>query len=150
MYPPIPIFSETLTDEAGRVIAEPLTEYAARALTHILEHGTAGVPDEALRQAVRIATIATAGPGIAPAAARRITDAAKTIRLALAVRADLETRARRRLSEILPGPPAPPAPPAGGRPVTAPRTPPPRYPPPALAARPALAQPGTAPDDFAF
>lgn len=126
MYPPIPALAPAAPGES-------LNQYAARALTHAMHHGSATLSDEMIEQAIRFAVIATAAPGIAPAAANSITATVHALRAAQRHRAAADAADRARIAEQLAGnsptpPPAGPGP-SGGTRVLAERTPPPRYPP---------------------
>lgn len=118
-YPPIPALAPPAPGES-------LNQYAARALTHAMRHGSATLSDEAIAQAIRFAVIATAAPGIAPAAADSITATVHTLRAAQRHRQAYATEERTRVAEQLASPTPPPN---GGTRVLAERTPPPRYPP---------------------
>lgn len=121
MYPPIPIL-------AAPSAAESLNQYAARALAHAMQHGTAGLDSEALAQAARFAVIAVAAPDILPTAADRITATIHQIRAAERYRADQERQERAATAAALAAPPPPP-PASGGQRSPVQRTPPPSFPP---------------------
>lgn len=123
MYPPIPALAPAAPGES-------LNQYAARALTHAMHHGSATLSDEDIAQAIRFAVIAQSAPGIAPAASTTINATVHQLRAAQRHRTDADAAARARIAEQLAaGSAAPPPNGNGGTRVLAERTPPPRYPP---------------------
>jgi hypothetical protein len=128
-YPMIPRFTE--------IPGETPNATGTRALAHAIVHGTATIHDEGIEQAIRVATLALAAPGIAATAADSITGTVHALRAALRHRKDAEQEDRAKIAEQLAqmtqdsnG--------GGGTKVPAHRTPPPSYPPaPAMAALPA-------------
>lgn len=108
-----------------------------RALAHAIAHGTATIHNEGIEQAIRVATVALAAPGIAATAADSITGTVHALRAALRHRKDAEQEDRAQLAAQLAqtreegnG--------GGGTKVPTQRTPPPSYPPaPAMVALPA-------------
>lgn len=120
-YPMIPIFE--------MIPGEPPNDTGRRALAHVQTHGTATIPNEAIEQGIRIATIVLAAPGIIAPAADRITAAVHQLRAALRYRTALDTQEqtqpaaqRAQTDDTTPG---------GGQRTEATRTPPPASPPPA-------------------
>jgi len=122
-YPMIPIFEQ--------IPGESPTNIGRRALTHVQHHGAATIPNEAIEQGIRIATIALASPGIHASAADTITGAVHQLRAALRHRAALDTEARVALAAQLAQPPQNGPQPGGGQRTETPRTPPPSFTPPA-------------------
>lgn len=130
-YPMIPPFLP--------IPGETPNDTGTRALAHAIAHGTATIHNEGIEQAIRVATVALAAPGIAATAADSITGTVHTLRAALRYRKDAEQGDRAQLAAQLAqtreegnggG--------GGGTKVPAHRTPPPSYPPaPAMVALPA-------------
>lgn len=130
-YPMIPQFLQ--------IPGETPNATGRRALAHAIAHGTATIHSEGIEQAIRVATLALAAPGIAATAADSITGTVHALRAALRHRKDAEQADRAKFAEQLAqttqdsnggG--------GGGTKVPAQRTPPPSYPPaPAMAALPA-------------
>lgn len=121
-YPMIPIFE--------MIAGEPPNDTGRRALAHVQTHGTATLPDDAIEQGIRIATIALAAPEILALAADRITAAVHQLRAALRHRTALDTQERAAMAAQLaqtddnnPG---------GGQRTEAHRTPPPSFTPPGI------------------
>lgn len=107
-----------------------------RALAHAIAHGTATIHNEGIEQAIRVATVALAAPGIAATAADSITGTVHALRAALRHRKAAEQGDRAQLAAQLAQTPQDSN--GGGTKVPAQRTPPPSYPPaPAMAALPA-------------
>ena len=108
-----------------------------RALAHAIAHGTATIHNEGIEQAIRVATVALAAPGIAATAADSITGTVHALRAALRHRKDAEQEDRARVAEQLAQTPQS-GNGGGGTKVPTQRTPPPSYPPaPAMVALPA-------------
>ena len=133
MYPPIPALAPAAPGES-------LNQYAARALTHAMHHGSATLTDENIEQAIRFATIALAAPGIHAPAADTITKAVHALRAALRHRTALDVAARARVAQQLAQPAQDGPQPGGGQRTEAPRTPPPSFTPPSAYAPPAPRQ----------
>lgn len=140
-YPMIPHFTE--------IPGETPNATGTRALAHAIVHGTATIHDEGIEQAIRVATLALAAPGIAATAADSITGTVHTLRAALRHRKDAEQEDRARVAEQLAQTPQS-GNGGGGTKVPAQRTPPPSYPPaPAMAAAlPSATRPQHAEDLF--
>ena len=125
-YPPIPVLAALGPDDT-------LDSYAARALTHAMHHGTATLSDEAIAQAIRVAVIAVAAPGIEATGSDRINATVHQLRAAQRHRAALAADERARVSAALAGSDS--GSDSGGQRTEAPRTPPPSFTPPAATVR---------------
>lgn len=136
-YPMIPPFVT--------IPGEPPNATGRRALAHALTHGTAALPNEAIEQGIRIATIALAAPDILAAAADTITAAVHQLRAALRHRAALDTQERATLAANLAQTNDPT--PGGGQRSEAPRTPPPSFTPPSARQPQPVPQPARQYDD---
>jgi hypothetical protein len=119
-YPMIPQFQT--------IPGEPPNATGTRALAHVQTHGTATIPNEAIEQGIRIATIALAAPEIIATAADRITAAVHQLRAALRHRSAFDIQARATVAAQLAQ--TDDTNPSGGQRTEAHRTPPPSFTPP--------------------
>jgi hypothetical protein len=72
-------------------LSEPLQAYGYRALAHAMNHGTAGLDDDALASALAASQSAVTAPGLLESTRERFSDVRRSMMLAAAVRARLAT-----------------------------------------------------------
>lgn len=76
-----------IPDLGPRALAEPLAAYSYRALAHALDHGTAGLDDDALALALAASQSAVTAPGLLEHTRERFSDVRRSMMLAAACRA---------------------------------------------------------------